>query len=81
MVYDGGMTTTTALNVHHEAILEHLESYRTNLAFCTEQHRLALVAGRATGAAGARTWLARMRDYDEKIATLESILTYVDEAS
>lgn len=81
MVYDGGMTTTTAQNVHHEAILEHLETYRANLEFCAEQHVNAVLAKRDTGAAGARNWLARVRDYEEKIATLESILTYVDEAN
>lgn len=75
------MSTTTAVNVHHEAILEHLETYRLNLEFCTEQHASALIGNRHMGCGGSKDWAARMRDYREKIATLESILTYVDEAS
>jgi len=80
MRYGGAMSTTTAINVHHEAILAHLETYEANMAFCAEQHRLAVVAGRVTGY-GAKHWRDRVRDYEEKIATLESILVYVNEAN
>jgi hypothetical protein len=63
-------------NLHHEAILAHLDAYRANVAICLEHLKDAQRNGWPTEA----QWARSLQDARLMVSSMESVLQYVEEA-
>lgn len=69
-------TSTTTENIHHEAIIAHLDNYRENVEICLANLKDAQRNDWSTQA----QWARQLQDAELMVRSMESVLGYVAES-